>query len=125
LKNKCRKSKRCTKCDNEKFLIDSVREIIKKIYKKKDDIENIFKKKFSDYFHKDFINIIISGLHRIINDDDLYILRFGGRVQNYRYTELEYVDYYEKDFDYQIQKYEDRKNSGYYHRLELYNINKE
>jgi hypothetical protein len=93
LQKKSKKSNCCSKCDNENTLKDLAQDIIDKIYEQKRSIESIFKYKFSDYFHRDFINIIVSGLYNIINDKDLYIARFGGFVKNYKYPELEYVNY--------------------------------
>jgi hypothetical protein len=88
-----KKSNCCDKCDNEEILKDLIGDVIDKVRQKKKSIETSFKYKFSDYFHRDFINIIISSLHRILDNKDLYISRFGGFVQNYNYPKLEYVNY--------------------------------
>jgi hypothetical protein len=80
----------CKLCNNEEDIIDSVKELINKLYRKKKEFGNI---QFSDYIEKDFFKVIIRNLYKIIDYDDyLFIKQLGGVVKNWNF-EIKYIKY--------------------------------
>ena len=69
----------CELCDNEDLIINSVKQLIKKIYDRKKRFE------FSDFIKKDFVKVIIRNLYNIINNNFIYIERLGGVVKDWNF----------------------------------------
>jgi hypothetical protein len=83
----------CNKCNKEKILLDSVKNLINRIYKRCKIYEKT--KKICKFVKIDLIKVINRNLYNIIDGNTLYIEHFGGYVKNYNYTitnEVEYKD---------------------------------
>src|SRR5437868_5466350 len=78
----------CKLCNSENEIINSIKELINKLYMKKKEIEP-----FSDYIEKDFFKVIIRNLYNIIDYTRfIYIKQLGGVVKNWKF-EVKYIKY--------------------------------
>ena len=78
----------CKLCNSENEIINSIKELINKLYMKKKEIEP-----FSDYIEKDFFKVIIRNLYNTIDYERfIYIKQLGGVVKNWKF-EVKYIKY--------------------------------
>jgi F-box domain len=74
---KSKNYKRCEDCDNENKLIDLLYNLKDYVYDKKRE----FKKNndfFDNYIQENFVQVIVYNIYKTIQDENLYIERFGG-----------------------------------------------
>ncbi|RIB17512.1 hypothetical protein C2G38_2187136 [Gigaspora rosea] len=85
--------KLCSDCTIKKkeALFNSVHRLKDSIYRKKIEI------KFTDFFYNDVIRIVIRNLYNILNEQDIYIEKYGGHVKNYDFPKNLL---YNRDFSY-------------------------
>jgi F-box-like len=75
-------NKRCEDCDNKNELIKLLYNLIRNIYHKKGEFEKNNNFSFSKWIEEDFVKVIIYNIYKIIQDENLYIKRFGGIQYN-------------------------------------------
>ncbi|CAG8846228.1 16427_t:CDS:1, partial [Gigaspora margarita] len=71
--------KLCSNCAIKKkeFSFNSIRQLKASIYVK------LKKVKYTKFFYKDVIHIVLRNLYKILKEDNLYIEKYGGVVKTY------------------------------------------
>ncbi|CAG8797512.1 21049_t:CDS:2 [Gigaspora margarita] len=83
--------KLCSNCAIKKALFNSIHQLQYSIYKKLKEV------KYTKFFSKDIIRIVLHNLCKILNEKDLYIEKYGEVVKTYNFPKnLQY----NHDFNY-------------------------
>ncbi|CAG8630478.1 21348_t:CDS:2, partial [Gigaspora margarita] len=84
------------------YLVDEIEPLVNSSIVERAQLKDlIYKKrketKFTDFFYNDVIRVVLRNLYNILNEQDIYIEKYGGHVKNYNYPKnLKY----NRDFSY-------------------------